>query len=187
MSLGARAAKRGVRALEEILDAMLENDGHELLYFPVYNYCALDFAAVREMLVHPLALPGLADGGAHVGTICDASFPTFLLSHWCRDRATGRIPIERAVQMLASDTARHLGMRDRGELRVGLRADLNVIDHARLRLLRPKLVADLPAGGKRLLQGVEGYRATVVAGTVVAEDGRLTGARPGRLVRASSR
>jgi N-acyl-D-aspartate/D-glutamate deacylase len=133
--------------------------------------------------VHPLSLPGLADGGAHVGTICDASFPTFLLSYWCRDRATGRIPVERAVQMLASDTARHLGLRDRGELREGLRADLNVIDFDRLRLFRPALVADLPAGGRRLLQGVEGYRATVVAGTVVAEHDALTGARPGRLVR----
>jgi len=182
-SLGAKAAKRGVKALEEILDAMLENDGRELLYFPVYNYCQLNFDAVREMLVHPLALPGLADGGAHVGTICDASFPTFLLSYWCRDRATGRIPVERAVQMLASDTARHLGMTDRGELRVGMRGDLNVIDFDALRLFRPRLVADLPAGGKRLLQDVAGYRATVVAGVVIAENDKLTGARPGRLVR----
>lgn len=186
-SLGAKAAKRGVSALEEILDAMLENDGHELLYFPVYNYCELNFDAVREMLVHPLALPGLADGGAHVGTICDASFPTFLLSHWCRDRATGRIALERGVQMLASDTARHLGMHDRGELRVGQRADLNVIDFACLRLHRPRLVADLPAGGKRLLQDVEGYRATVVGGVVIAEHDRLTGERPGRLVRVGAR
>jgi len=182
-SLGARALARGVKPLEEILDAMLENDGRELLYFPVYNYCGLNLEAVREMLVHPLSLPGLADGGAHVGTICDASFPTFLLSYWCRDRATGRIPVERAVQMLASDTARHLGLRDRGELREGLRADLNVIDFERLRLFRPALVADLPAGGRRLLQGVEGYRATVVGGVVIAEHDALTGARPGRLVR----
>jgi len=182
-SLGARALARGVKPLEEILDAMLENDGRELLYFPVYNYCGLNLEAVREMLVHPLSLPGLADGGAHVGTICDASFPTFLLSYWCRDRATGRIPVERAVQMLASDTAHHLGLRDRGELREGLRADLNVIDFERLRLFRPALVADLPAGGRRLLQGVEGYRATVVGGVVIAEHDALTGARPGRLVR----
>jgi N-acyl-D-aspartate/D-glutamate deacylase len=182
-SLGARALARGVKPLEEILDAMLENDGRELLYFPVYNYCGLNLEAVREMLVHPLALPGLADGGAHVGTICDASFPTFLLSYWCRDRATGRIPVERAIQMLASDTARHLGLRDRGELRVGLRGDVNVIDFERLRLHRPALVADLPAGGRRLLQGVEGYRATVVAGVVIAEHDALTGAYPGRLVR----
>ncbi len=182
-SLGARALARGVKPLEEILDAMLENDGRELLYFPVYNYCGLNLEAVREMLVHPLSLPGLADGGAHVGTICDASFPTFLLSYWCRDRATGRIPVERAVQMLASDTAHHLGLRDRGELRVGLRGDVNVIDFDRLRLHRPALVADLPAGGRRLLQGVEGYRATVVAGVVIAEHDALTGARPGRLLR----
>lgn len=186
-SLGATAARRGVKALEEILDAMLENDGRELLYFPVYNYCHLNFDAVREMLMHPLALPGLADGGAHVGTICDASFPTYLLSHWCRDRATGRIPVERAVQMLSGDTARHLGMHDRGELRVGLRGDLNVIDFDGLRLFRPRLVADLPAGGKRLLQPVAGYRATVVAGTLIAENDALTGLRPGRLVRMGRR
>lgn len=182
-SLGATAARRGVRALEEILDAMLENDGHELLYFPVYNYCGQSLDAVHEMLTHPLALPGLSDGGAHVGTICDASFPTYLLTHWCRDRASGRIPVERAIQMLASDTARHVGLHDRGQVRPGLRADLNVIDLERLALRRPRLVADLPAGGKRLLQDVSGYRATLVAGVPIAEHDRLTGERPGRLVR----
>jgi N-acyl-D-aspartate/D-glutamate deacylase len=183
-SLGASAQRRGVSALAEILDALLENEGRELLYFPIYNYAGMSLDAVREMLVHPLALPGLSDGGAHVGTICDASFPTFLLSHWTRDRAAGKIPIERAVQMLSHDTARHLGLGDRGVIAPGLRADLNVIDMSKLRLLRPRLVADLPAGGKRLLQDVEGYRATVVAGEVVAENGNLTGVRPGRLVRA---
>jgi N-acyl-D-aspartate/D-glutamate deacylase len=183
-SLGASAQRRGVSALEEILDALLENEGHELLYFPIYNYAGMNLDAVREMLVHPLALPGLSDGGAHVGTICDASFPTFLLQHWVRDRKGGRIPVERAVQMLTSDTARHVGLADRGLVAPGLRADLNVIDLAALRLSRPRLVADLPAGGKRLLQDVEGYRATLVAGVVTAEGGKLTGARPGRLVRA---
>jgi len=185
-SLGAAARRRGVSALEEILDALLENEGHELLYFPIYNYAGMNLDAVGEMLGHPLALPGLSDGGAHVGTICDASFPTFLLQHWVRDRAARRIPVERAVQMLCHDTARHVGLADRGLVAEGLRADLNVIDLAALRLSRPRLVADLPAGGRRLLQDAEGYRATLVAGAVVAEGGKLTGARPGRLVRAGA-
>lgn len=183
-SLGAESRRRGVPVLEAILDALLDNDGRELLYFPVYNYLDFNLDAVGEMLKHPLALPGLSDGGAHVGTICDASFSTFLLTHWARDRAAGRISVERAIQFLAADTARFLGLSDRGEVRTGLRADLNVIDHMNLRLHRPRLVNDLPAGGQRLLQDASGYRATIVAGEVITEDGRLTGARPGRLVRS---
>jgi N-acyl-D-aspartate/D-glutamate deacylase len=184
-SLGAEARARGVPTLEVILDALLTNDGRELLYFPIYNYLENNLEAVREMLTHPLALPGLSDGGAHVGTICDASFPTYLLLHWVRDRATGRIPIERAIQMLTEDTANHAGLWDRGVVAPGRRADLNVIDLAALRLSRPRLVADLPAGGRRLLQHADGYRATIVAGTVIAENGQLTGELPGRLVRAN--
>lgn len=182
-SLGARAKARGVSPLEEILDALLEDDGRALLYFPIYNYAEWNLDNVRTMMTHPLALPGLSDSGAHVGTICDASFPSFLLTHWGRDRATGRLPLERIVQMITSDTARYLGLSDRGELRPGLRADLNVIDHAGMRLHPPRMVADLPAGGKRLLQEVDGYRATFVAGERVVADGKLTGKRPGRLVR----
>ena len=185
-SLGAEARQRGVTALEAILDALLENDGQELLYFPVYNYAGFNLEAVREMLTHPLALPGLSDGGAHVGTICDASFSTFLLTHWARDRATGRIPLERTIQFLAADTAKFLGFTDRGRVERGLRADLNIIDHAALRLHRPRLVRDLPAGGQRLLQDATGYRATLVAGEVITENGKLTGARPGRLVRSGA-
>ncbi|MSP92284.1 MAG: D-aminoacylase [Myxococcales bacterium] len=182
-SLGAKARQRGVGALDEIYDAMLEQEGRALLYFPIYNYQDFSLDSVREMLVHPLALPGLSDGGAHVGTICDASFPTFLLQWWTRDRTHGRISIERAVQMLSHDTARHMGFADRGVLRPGLRADINVIDHGALGLQRPRLVADLPAGGRRLLQEATGYRATLVAGTPIAENGQLTGQRPGKLVR----
>ena len=182
-SLGASARRRGVKALEEIFDAMLEDDGRALLYFPVYNYQEFSLDVVRQMITHPLALPGLSDGGAHAGTICDASFPTFLLTWWARDRAQGQLPIERVVQMLTHDTAKHMGFHDRGEIRVGLKADLNVIDHAGLTLHRPELVADLPAGGRRLLQRVTGYRATVVSGEIISENGILTGRRPGRLVR----
>jgi N-acyl-D-aspartate/D-glutamate deacylase len=183
-SVGAQAQRQGIPVLAAILDALLENDGHELLYFPVYNYAGFDLEAVREMLTHPLALPGLSDGGAHVGTICDASFSTFLLTHWARDRAKGRLPVERVVRFLSHDTAAFLGLRDRGVLAPGLRADVNIIDHTALSLSRPRLVRDLPAGGQRLLQDAAGYRATLVAGEVITENGRLTGARPGRLVRA---
>lgn len=182
--LAAEAAATGRTALEVIYDALLEDDGRALLYFPLYNFTGVNLEVVREMLGHPLALPGLSDGGAHVGTICDASFPTYLLMHWGRDRAKGRIPIERLVQMQAFDTARYVGFADRGAIAVGQRADVNVIDLERLGLTRPTLVHDLPAGGRRLMQHAVGYRATIVAGQVVVQDGRLTDARPGRLVRA---
>jgi N-acyl-D-aspartate/D-glutamate deacylase len=181
-SLFAAAMASGQSPLSAIYDALLEDDGKELLYFPIYNYMEHDLDVVRQMLVHPLALPGLSDGGAHVGTICDASFPTYMLCHWARDRREG-LPLERVVQMMTHDTASFVGFRDRGVLEVGKRADVNVIDHEALRLCRPRLVADLPAGGKRFLQDAVGYRATMVAGRVIARDGALTGETPGRLAR----
>ena len=182
-SIFAEAQRRGVTPLAAIYDALLEDEGQQLLYFPIFNYSGMNLDAVRAMMVHPAALPGLSDGGAHVGTICDASFPTFLLTHWVRDRAEGRLPLARAVQMLTRDTALYMGMTDRGAITPGLRADLNVIDLERLTLARPRMVRDLPAGGQRLLQDAIGYRATVVGGEVIAVEGALTGARPGRLVR----
>jgi N-acyl-D-aspartate/D-glutamate deacylase len=182
-SLFAESMKSGKTPLEVIYDALLENDGKELLYFPVFNYAGFDLDVVHEMLSHPLALPGLSDGGAHVGTVCDASFPTFMLTHWARDRKRGRFSLEHVVKMLTHDTSRYIGLTDRGTIAVGQRADLNVIDHAKLRLRRPELVADLPAGGKRLLQRAEGYRATLVAGKPIVLDGVLTGERPGRVAR----
>jgi len=181
--IAAEAAHKGKGVLETFYDALLEDDGKTLLYFPIYNFMGLNLDAVHEMLTHPLALPGLSDGGAHVGTICDASFPTFLLMHWGRDRERGRIPVERLVQMQARDTARFVGLHDRGEIAVGQRADVNVIDFDGLRLEAPRLVSDLPAGGKRLMQPVHGYRATLVGGTRIVQDDRLLDARPGRLVR----
>jgi N-acyl-D-aspartate/D-glutamate deacylase len=135
------------------------------------------------MLGHPLSLVGLSDGGAHVGTVCDASYATFALMHWARDRAEGRIAIEALVKKLAHDTARFIGLRDRGTVEVGQRADINVIDMAKLALHRPHMAADLPAGGKRLVQDATGYRATLVAGEVIVSDDRMTDARPGKLVR----
>lgn len=182
-ALYAEVLARGVSALEVVLDALLEDDGRALLYFPIYNYASGTLAEVAEMLHHPLALLGLGDGGAHVGTICDASFPTHLLACWARDRAEGRFSIEAAVRMLTRDPAEWLGLADRGVIEPGRRADLNVIDLARLSLERPRLVRDLPAGGKRFVQGATGYRATLVRGEVVREHGVTTDARPGRVVR----
>jgi N-acyl-D-aspartate/D-glutamate deacylase len=183
-SIGARARAAGRAPLDALYDALLENEGAELLYFPIFNYQAFNLDAVGVMLNHPLALPGLSDGGAHVGTICDASFPTYLLSHWARDRAAGRWSVERAVHFLTGRAADFLGAADRGRVAVGLRADLNIIDHARLGLRRPRMVRDLPGGGQRLLQDAVGYRATLVHGEVIAREGVLTGALPGRLFRA---
>jgi N-acyl-D-aspartate/D-glutamate deacylase len=185
-SFGAAAMSRGEPVLSLIYDAMLEQDGKALLYFPVYNYTGMNLDAVHEMLTHPLALPGLSDGGAHVGTICDASFTTFLMTHWARDRDHGRIPLERVIQMQAHDTARFLGLRDRGRLAPGLRADVNIIDFNKLQLLPPTMLKDLPAGGQRLMQHAKGYIATLVNGQVITKDGTLTGERPGRLVRAGA-
>jgi N-acyl-D-aspartate/D-glutamate deacylase len=180
--LAGEASRAGVPVLARIYDALLEDEGKALLYFPVYNYTGMNLDVVREMLTHPLALPGLGDAGAHVGTVCDASMPTYLLQHWARDRAKG-IPLERVVQMQARDTARFIGLTDRGTLEVGKRADINIVELGKLALPRPTMVRDLPAGGKRLVQGAEGYLATFVGGELIAERGVMTGARPGHLVR----
>lgn len=181
--IGVEASNRGVTVLEAIYDALLENDGKALLYFPLYNFTSMNLDNVHTMLTHPLALPGLSDGGAHVGTVCDASFPTSLLSHWGRDRDRGRIELETLVRMQTHDTSRFVGMTDRGTLEVGKRADINVIDFDNLKLGPPRLIHDLPAGGARLMQNATGYVATYVRGVKVTEHGKLTGNRPGRLVR----
>jgi N-acyl-D-aspartate/D-glutamate deacylase len=179
------ARERGVSALEMIYDLMLEDEGRALLYFPIYNYTEMNFDNVHTMMTHPQAIMGLSDGGAHVGTICDSSFPTYLLSYWTRDRQRGeRIALGEAVRKLTSDVADYCGMDDRGRLRPGLKANINVIDYDCLRLFAPRMVQDLPAGGQRLLQDAAGYRAVIVAGEVVLENDRLTGRHPGRLYRA---
>lgn len=183
-SIAAEAQARGVTVWEALYDALLEDDGNALIYFPIYNYTEGNYDNVLKMMRHPKALIGLGDGGAHVATICDASFPTYLMSYWTRDRERGdRIALPRAVQMLTADLADFLGLADRGRIAVGKKADLNVIDHAALALEPPRLVQDLPAGGQRLLQNARGYRATLVAGVLVKADGALTGERPGKLVR----
>jgi len=182
-SLGAEAHRDGVPVMHKLYDVCLEDDGRQLIYFPIYNYTEFNYNNVYTMLTHPLALLGLSDGGAHVGTICDASFPAYLLSYWTRDRIGDRIGLQRAVQMLTADAADYLGLRDRGRIAVGQRADINVIDYDNLELRRPYMVQDLPAGGQRLLQEARGFRASFVAGQQVLDDDTVTEARPGRLLR----
>ena len=165
------------------LDLLSENDGRNFLYTPFLNYAEGNLDACGEMLAHPDTVFGLGDGGAHVGMIADASFPTYFLSHWARDRSYGRLPVGRVVEQLTSNTARTVGLHDRGVVARGMKADLNVIDFDRLSCETPVMGYDLPAGGKRLLQGARGYRATVVAGAITYRDGEATGALPGRLVR----
>ncbi len=185
-SIAACAAARGATPAEEALDALLTNDGRGLLYVPFLNYAAGSLDASLEMMRHPDTLLGLGDGGAHVGMICDGSFPTFMLTHWTRDRSRGeKLTIPWVVKAQSRDTARAVGLHDRGVLAPGYRADLNLIDYDNLALPAPTVVADLPAGGKRLLQRAEGYVATLVAGEIVYERGEPTGALPGKLVRGA--
>lgn len=185
-SIGAAAQAKGMSALSEIYDILLQDGGGQLIYFPIYNYTDFTYDNVLEMMQHPKALMGLSDGGAHVGTICDGSFPTYLLSYWTRDRINrgmAGFTITEAVQKLTSDVASYAGMHDRGSLSVGKRADINVIDHQKLAISAPHLVNDLPAGGQRLMQDSMGYKATFVAGVQIIKDSQLLDARPGRLVR----
>ena len=182
--LEAVAAGRGTSVEALAYDALLADDGRGLLLFAAFNYADADHEALREQLLDPDAILGLDDGGAHCGAICDASIPTFMLTHWTRDRTRGpQLELSDVVRRLTSQPADLYGFGDRGRLAVGLRADLNVIDHANLRLHAPRAAHDLPAGGVRLLQDASGYRATVVRGQVTRRDGRDTGARPGRLLR----
>jgi N-acyl-D-aspartate/D-glutamate deacylase len=185
-SVAERAKASGVEPQELALDWMLARDGRGLLYVPFLNYADGSFDPLLEMLRHPDTLPGLGDGGAHVGMICDGSFPTHLVTHWTRDRTRGeRLALPWVIEAQSARTARALGLHDRGVLAPGYRADLNLIDYGRLRVPAPEVVADLPAGGKRLLQRAEGYVATLVRGEVVYENGEPTGALPGRLVRGA--
>ena len=183
-SMAAIAAAAGVDVAEAAYDALCAEDGRALLMVPMFNYSDGNHDVIREQLTHPRAVVGLSDGGAHCGLICDASMPTTMISHWTRDRSRGEpLPLEWVVRKQTHDTAALFGLNDRGVVAPGKRADLNVIDHDRINLRTPRLVHDLPAGGRRLLQHADGYTATIVAGQQTRAGGVDTGARPGRLVR----
>jgi N-acyl-D-aspartate/D-glutamate deacylase len=183
-SVAALSREADKRPTELALDLMLEREGRGLLYFPFLNYAEGSLDPSFAMMRHPNTVLGLGDGGAHVGMISDGSFPTSMLTHWTRDRTRGpKLPIEWVVKAQCADTASALGLEDRGLVKRGYKADLNVIDYDRLTLHAPEVAYDLPAGGRRLVQRADGYVATVVNGTIVYRDGEPTGALPGRLVR----
>ena len=184
-SIAAMAAAQGVDPLAYAYDLLVSGDGAAFFYRPANSYGDGNFDALRELLSSPFTVPGLGDGGAHCTMISDASNPTYMLTHWGRDRTRGeQIPVELLVKWHAHDTAALFGLRDRGVLAPGMKADINVIDFDALQLRRPEMAYDFPAGGKRLVQRADGYRATVVSGEITYLDGVPTGALPGRIVRS---
>ncbi len=186
-SIAAIAARTGRAPQEVAYDALLERDGRGLLYVPLLNYVDGNLDVALEMLRHRDTLPGLGDGGAHVGIICDASSATFMLTHWARDRIGEKMPIEAVVSSHARETAAAVGLHDRGVLAAGYKADINVVDFDKLALRSPEVTYDLPTGGRRLMQRADGYDATIVSGSVVFRHGERTGNQPGRLVRGAQR
>ena len=186
-SMQAIGESSGRSAEATAYDLLLENDGRAFLYSPLFNYNAGNYDVAREMMLHPNTILGISDGGAHCSLICDAGAPTYLLEHFVRDRRQGpRIGLEQAVRMQTRDTAMLYGFSDRGLLRAGLRADLNLIDLERLAIPSPQLVYDLPASGKRLIQSAHGYHATIVGGRTTFEEGEATGELPGCLLRGGA-
>ena len=183
-SLYAQAQRAGTDVWSFVYDVLVANDGLNILYTPFANYAENNLDCCREMILHENTVMGLGDGGAHVGTICDASFITTLLTHWGRDRSRGeQIDLPTLVRRQTHDTARAVELYDRGTLEPGMRADINVIDFDRLRVRAPEIVHDLPAGGARLQQRADGYLATLVAGEITYRHGEATDALPGRLIR----
>jgi N-acyl-D-aspartate/D-glutamate deacylase len=182
--IGAIAAKAGRTPHEVAYDLLLENEGKAVLYLPASNFSEGVLDAPQAMINHPGTIIGLGDGGAHYGFICDASYPTTMLSYWARDvDPRARIPVEAVVEMMTSRPAAAVGLNDRGVLAPGYKADVNVIDHTALRLHAPTVRYDLPSGGRRISQRADGYVATIVSGEITYRDGEATGARAGRLVR----
>ena len=183
-SVAALAERTGRKPDAIVYDMLMEREGRGYIYLPLLNYAQFNFDHILEMMQHPATILSLSDGGAHCGVICDASFPTYMLTYWARDRSRGgRMPLERVVAMQTHDTAKLYGLNDRGVIAPGMKADVNVIDLEALRILPPEMVFDLPADGRRLIQKAEGYRATIVSGVVTFENGEATGEMPGRLVR----
>ncbi len=183
-SAAAVAAREGKQPNEIAYDWMLEDEGRAIIYFPVFNYSYEKLSHTYELLQHPRTMLSLGDGGAHCGFICDASLPTFMLTHWTRDRTRGeKLPLELIVKRQTSSTAAIYGLHDRGLIKPGYIADFNLIDYDKLTLHAPHFVADLPAGGRRIVQEADGYLATIKAGETIFENGHPTGAMPGKLVR----
>ncbi len=185
-TIAVRAKRLGREPAELVYELFLESEGRTFLLFPFTNYFRGSLDDVHAMLTHPSSVWGLGDGGAHCGVACDAGGPTLMLTHWVRDRTRGpRIPLEDAVRMITSEPAALYGLGDRGRLAPGLRADVNVIDHAKLEIELPEMIFDLPAGGRRIMQRARGYHRTIVAGEITIRDDAATDARPGRLIRGA--
>ena len=183
-SFKAIAKKQNISPQEVAYDCLLEKEGKALIYHPLFNYLPGNLDFVEKMLNHPYSISGLGDAGAHCGAISDASFPTTLIQHWGRDRTRGKkIPLEKLISMQTLETSRLLGISDRGVLKEGYKADINVIDFDNLTLHEPEVLHDLPAGGRRLVQKASGYEYTIVSGQIAFENGEATGALNGRLIR----
>ena len=183
-SFEALASRGGISPQEVAYDCLLEKDGKALIYHPLFNYLPGNLDYVEKMLNHPYSISGLGDAGAHCGAISDASFPTTLIQHWGRDRKRGKkIPLEKLISMQTLETSKLLGINDRGLLKEGLKADINVIDFKNLTLHEPEVLNDLPAGGRRLVQKATGYEYTIVSGQVAFKNGEATGALNGKLIR----
>jgi N-acyl-D-aspartate/D-glutamate deacylase len=183
-SIAARAKREGSDPEELVYDTLLENDGKRILYRPLSNYAYGNLNTVGEMIKHPDTLVSLGDGGAHVGVLCDASSMAYMLTHWTRDRTRGdKVELPWAIKRITNDNAQAIGLNDRGQLKLGFKADINVIDYDRLALGYPQVAYDLPSGGRRLIQKSEGFEATIVSGVPVYRNGEPTGRYPGRLVR----
>ncbi|XOV88822.1 MAG: amidohydrolase family protein [Pseudomonadota bacterium] len=183
-SIAGIARQTGKHPFEVIFDTLMADNGQGMVFYPLFNYSHGDFESIREMILDPHAIVGLGDGGAHCGVICDASIPSYMLSHWARDRSRGeRLPLELVVRKQTLETASMYGLDDRGVLAPGKKADLNVIDFERLNIRRPQMVHDLPAAGRRLIQGAVGYDLTMVSGKVTFTEGEATGELPGKLIR----
>ncbi len=184
-SLGYQAKIKGLNVIELLYETLLQNDGKQLLYYPIGNYMDGSLDASKRMIESDYSLLALGDGGAHCSTICDASFPTHMLTFWGRDRKRGpKIELPWIIKSYTSDNAIAMGLTDRGLIKEGMLADINVIDFDNLQLYAPELVNDLPAGGKRLIQNVEGYDATIKSGVITYENGIATKKLPGRLIRS---
>jgi len=183
-SVAAKAKRNDGDPAAIVYDMLMENDGRGYIYLPLLNYAEFNFDHIHEMMQHPATVLSLSDGGAHCGVICDASFPTYMLTHWARDRSRGaKLPLEEVVRMQTRETAELYGLNDRGIIAPGMKADLNIIDFEKLRILAPEMVFDLPADGRRMIQKAEGYRATIVSGVITFENGESTGEMPGHLIR----